>query len=31
MKLGSLFNIFRWRDRRGDRVESSNAKVYIND
>lgn len=31
MKLGNLFNIFRWRDRRGDRVESSDAKVYLND
>lgn len=30
MKLGNLFNIFRWRDRRGDRVESRDAKVYLN-
>lgn len=31
MTLSSLLNIFRWRDRRGDRVESNDAKVYLND
>tara|TARA_Y100001934_G_scaffold257237_1_gene326105 strand:- start:151 stop:531 length:381 start_codon:yes stop_codon:yes gene_type:complete len=31
MKIGSLFNIFRWRDRRGERVESTEANVFIDD
>ncbi len=31
MNIGSLFNIFRWRDRRGERVESTDAKVTIDD
>lgn len=31
MKLGNLFNIFRWQGRHGERVESSDAKVYLND
>ena len=29
MKLSNLFNIFNWRNRRGDRVESADANVYI--
>ncbi len=29
MKLSDLFNVFRWRDRRSDRVESTDANVYI--
>jgi hypothetical protein len=31
MGISSLFNIFRWRGRRGERVESTEAKVYIDD
>ena len=31
MKFGNLFNIFRWRDRRGERVESTDANVFIDD
>lgn len=29
MKFGNLFNIFGLRGRRGDRVESTDANVYI--
>jgi len=29
MNIGSLFNVFRWRDRRSERVESSDANVFI--
>lgn len=31
MKLGDILNIFRWRDRRGERVESTDAVVHIED
>lgn len=31
MKIGSLFNVFRRRDRRGERVESTDAKVFIDE
>ncbi len=31
MNISSFFNIFRWRDRRGERVESTDANVYIAD
>jgi hypothetical protein len=29
MKLGNLFNFLRWQKRRGDRIESSDAKVFL--
>ena len=29
MKLSNIFNIFRWRNRRGERVESTDANVFI--
>lgn len=29
MKLSKLFDIFNWRYRRGERVESTDANVYI--
>lgn len=31
MNIGSLLNVFRWRDRRSERVESSDARVYIDE
>ena len=31
MKLSNIFNIFRWRNRRGERVESTDANVFIED
>lgn len=31
MKLSCLFNIFRWRDRRSERVDGTDAVVTIDD
>jgi len=31
MKFSNIFNIFRWRNRRGERVESTDANVFIED
>jgi hypothetical protein len=31
MKLGNLFKVFTGRDRRGERIESTDANVFIDD